>query len=69
MSLLAVLIFIGIFAVLAPLLVVWSGAGKATSKKQVIAALDSALGAGEKDKSARPSSTSASPRSSAIFPG
>jgi tight adherence protein B len=52
MPLLVILIFIAIFAVLAPLLVVWSGAGKAASKKQVIAALDSALGAGEKEKRA-----------------
>jgi tight adherence protein B len=52
MSLLAILIFIAIFAVLAPMLVMWSGAGKASSNKQVIAALDSALGAGEKEKRA-----------------
>jgi len=52
MSLLAVLIFIAIFAVLAPILVMWSGAGKAASNKQVIAALDSALGAGLKEKRA-----------------
>src|SRR3954452_18338770 len=52
MPLLVILIFLGIFAVLAPLLVIWSGAGKATSNKQVIAALDSALGPGDKEKRA-----------------
>ena len=52
MPLLVVLIFIAIFAVLAPVLVMWSGAGKAASNKQVMAALDSALGAGGKDKHA-----------------
>ena len=37
---------------LAPILVMWGGAGKAASNKQVIAALDSALGAGLKEKRA-----------------
>ncbi|HEY3626402.1 MAG TPA: type II secretion system F family protein [Terracidiphilus sp.] len=52
MSLLVVLIFVAIFAVIAPVLVMWSGAGKAAEKKQVIAALDSALGDTKKDRRA-----------------
>jgi len=52
MPLLIILIFIAIFAVIAPLLVLWSGAGKATANKQVIAALDSALG--EKEEKPAP---------------
>jgi tight adherence protein B len=49
MPIVIVLIFIAAFAVLAPLLVIWSGAGKADKNKQVIAALDSALGPREKE--------------------
>ena len=45
-----ILIFIAIFAIIAPLLVVWSGAGKAAASKQVIAALDSALGEEKKEE-------------------
>lgn len=41
---LVILIFIAVFAVIAPLLVMWSGAGKGGANKQVIAALDNALG-------------------------
>ncbi len=52
MPLVVVLIFIAIFAVIAPILVFWSGAGKSGSNKQVIAALDNALGPLEKDKAA-----------------
>ena len=50
MPMLIVLLFIAMFAVIAPLLVFWSGAGKAASNKQVIAALDTALGSAEKNK-------------------
>lgn len=46
------LIFIAAFAVIAPLLVMWSGAGKGAANKQVIAALDSALGEVKTAKSA-----------------
>jgi tight adherence protein B len=49
MPLLVILIFVAIFAVIAPVLVFWSGAGKAASNKQVIAALDSALGPAGKE--------------------
>ena len=52
MPMLIVLVFIAIFAIIAPLLVLWSGAAKAKSKKQVIAALDSALGPAQKEKPA-----------------
>jgi tight adherence protein B len=44
MPLVIILIFIAIFAVIAPVLVLWSGAGKAASNKHVLAALDTALG-------------------------
>jgi tight adherence protein B len=44
MPLVAILIFVGVFAVAAPLLVVWTGSGKANKKQQVTAALDSAIG-------------------------
>ena len=50
MPMLIVLLFIAMFAVIAPLLVFWSGGGKAASNKQVIAALDTALGSAEKNK-------------------
>ena len=49
--LVVVLIFIGIFAVIAPILIFWSGADKAGKNKQVMAALDTALGK-EKEKHA-----------------
>ncbi len=52
MPLLVILIFVAIFAVIAPILVFMSGAGKAGSNKQVIAALDSALGETKKEKAA-----------------
>ena len=52
MPLLIVLVFLAVFAVIAPLAVWWSGAGKAAANKQVIAALDSALGDKEKEKPA-----------------
>ena len=52
MPMLVILIFIAVFAVVAPVLVMWSGAGKAGSNKQVIAALDSALGEAKTDKRA-----------------
>jgi len=44
MPLVVVLIFIGLFAVITPVLVYFSGAGKAAASKQVIAALNTALG-------------------------
>jgi tight adherence protein B len=52
MLMVIVLIFVAMFAIIAPLLVFWSGAGKAASNKQVIAALDTALGSAEKKKPA-----------------
>ena len=52
MPLLIVLVFLAVFAVIAPLAIWWSGAGKAAANKQVIAALDSALGDKEKEKPA-----------------
>ena len=52
MPLLIILIFVTIFAVIAPILVYWSGAGKAASNKQVNAALDTALGPADKGKTA-----------------
>jgi tight adherence protein B len=50
MPLLIILIFIAAFAVIAPVLVFWSGAGQARSNKQVIAALNTALGDDRKQK-------------------
>jgi tight adherence protein B len=44
MPILVVLIFIALFAVIAPLVVFWSGADKTRSSKEVIAALNTALG-------------------------
>src|ERR1700676_896805 len=52
MPLLVVLIFIAMFAVIAPVLIFWSGAGKAGPNKQVIAALNTGLGAHRKQKGA-----------------
>ena len=52
MPMLVILIFIAVFAVIAPVLVMWSGAGKSGTNKQVIAALDSALGEGKLEKPA-----------------
>lgn len=52
MWIIIVLIFVAAFAVIAPLLLISSGAGKAASSKQVIAALDSALGKGEAEGAA-----------------
>jgi tight adherence protein B len=51
MPILIVLIFVAAFAVIAPLLIFWSGAGKPGSNKQVIAALNTALG---QDKNQKP---------------
>ncbi len=51
MPVLLILIFIASFAVITPLLVMWSGAGKARQKKQVIAALETALGEERKQES------------------
>ena len=50
MTLVSILVFIGIFAVIAPLLVVWSGAGNARQQKQAVAALTTALGESSKEK-------------------
>src|ERR1700748_3621679 len=50
MPLIVVLIFIGFFAVIAPLLVGWSGAGNGGNKKEAIAALYTALGEERKVK-------------------
>jgi len=52
MPLVIVLVFVGIFAVIAPLLVIGSGAGNARQKKQVVEALTTALG--ESDKKPEP---------------
>ena len=52
MPMLVILIFIAVFAVIAPILVMWSGAGKAGANKQVIAALDTALGETKTEKRA-----------------
>jgi tight adherence protein B len=50
MPLVVVLIFIGLFAVIAPTLVAWSGAGNGREKKQAISALNTALGEERKQK-------------------
>jgi tight adherence protein B len=50
MSIVLILIFVGVFAVIAPILVAWSGAGDARQKKQVIVALHTALGDDRKEK-------------------
>jgi tight adherence protein B len=50
MPLIIVLIFIGLFSVIAPLAVAWSGAGNVREKKQAIAALQTALGRERKQK-------------------
>lgn len=52
MPMLVILIFIAVFAVIAPLLVMWSGVGKGAANKQVIAALDTALGETKTEKRA-----------------
>ncbi len=49
MPIMIVLIFVAAFAVIAPVLIYWSGAGKAASNKKVIAALNTALGEERKD--------------------
>ena len=51
MSLIAVLVFVAVFALIAPVIIIWSGAGKGSSK-QVIAALDTALGDSKIEKPA-----------------
>src|ERR1700692_1473351 len=43
MTVLAILVFVAIFALIAPLVLIFGGAGKASEKKQAIAALDSAI--------------------------
>jgi tight adherence protein B len=50
MPLVIVLIFIGLFAVIAPMLVAWSGAGNGREKQQAISALKTALGEERKQK-------------------
>jgi tight adherence protein B len=50
MMLIVVLIFVGVFAVVAPVLVIGSGAGSTRSNKQVIATLDTALGTSTQEK-------------------
>ena len=52
MPLVVVLIFIGIFAVITPVLIYFSGANKAAGSKQVIAALNTALGEEPKEEHA-----------------
>src|SRR5579864_8594999 len=49
MAIVIVLIFVAAFAVIAPVLIYWSGAGKAGSNKKVIAALNTALGEERKE--------------------
>ena len=44
MALIGILSFVAVFALVAPVLFWWSGAGKASNKEQAIAALDSAIG-------------------------
>ena len=53
MTIVVALIFIAVFAVIAPLLVMFSGAGKDREKKQVIAALNTALGENRPEKNAQ----------------
>ena len=48
---LIILVFVAVFAIIAPLLLLGSGAGKAAASKQVIAALDNALGEEKKEES------------------
>ncbi len=52
MPIMIVLIFVAAFAVIAPVLIYWSGAGKAASNKKVIAALNTALGEERKETGA-----------------
>jgi tight adherence protein B len=52
MPLVPILIFIAVFALITPLLAPWSGAGNGREKKQVIAALTTALGQERKQKAA-----------------
>ncbi len=52
MILILLLIFVGVFAVVTPLLIAWSGAGSLRQNKQVIAALDTAIGTAVKEKPA-----------------
>src|SRR5436305_8007076 len=52
MPMVIVLIFVAAFAVIAPVLIYWSGAGKAASNKKVIAALNTALGDERKETGA-----------------
>src|SRR5436305_5504926 len=44
MAVVAILVFVAILALITPLAVIFSGAGKQSEKKQAIAALDSAIG-------------------------
>src|SRR5258708_6481896 len=50
MILIVALIFVAVFAVAAPLLIMWSGAGSTRPKKQAIATLNTALGTSKKAK-------------------
>ena len=43
MAMIAILVFVAIFALVAPVVMILGGAGKASEKKQTIAALDSAI--------------------------
>jgi tight adherence protein B len=52
MMLILLLIFVGVFAVVTPLLIAWSGAGSFRQNKQVIATLDTAIGTPVKEKPA-----------------
>jgi tight adherence protein B len=44
MAFIAILSFVAVFAILAPFVIWWSGAGKADHKDKVVAALDTAIG-------------------------
>lgn len=44
MAVIGILVFIAIFAIVAPVLLLWGGAGEAGKKKKTLAVLDSAIG-------------------------
>ncbi len=46
------MVFLGVFGLAAPLLIMWSGAGKTQPNKQIMATLDTALGAKKREKPA-----------------
>ena len=50
--LIMLLIFVGVFAIVTPLLIAWSGAGSFRQNKQVLATLDTAIGTPVKEKPA-----------------